>query len=186
MRDNGWIEDVMFRKSTYCALGFAAFLVFGGASLWENARIAIEPLRAEGEAAKTRQISPICFLNDYDEALRIAAQENKPALLFFMSRDCKFSQKMLDVAFADPSVEELAQEFVCVEVDMDDPANERLCENFEVVASPTVQFLSSYGVPLRKIASVQTSETLVAQMQAALASVAWRAAHLGENGKIMR
>ena len=176
----------MFKKTTFFKLGVAAFLIFGSVALWGERRVSSESTRANAAVGDDVQTERVEFLRDYDEAIKLAAAESKPLLVFFMTEDCKHSRRMLNSAFVDPGVERLAREFVCVELDMDDPNNEDVCEAFGVVSSPTALFLSSYGVALLRTTKEQSGESLRKQMQSALSTVAWRAAHLGEDGAIRR
>ena len=73
-------------------------------------------------------------------------------------------------------VENLTKQFVCVQIEVNDPKNEELCDQFDVVSTPTVQFIAVNGDPLQRVTSEQSGAELAAQMQAALTSIAWRAA----------
>ena len=176
----------MFKKTTFYKLGVAAVLIFGSVAFWGERRSSLDSTRANAAVETEVQTDRVEFLSDYDEAMRVAAAESKPALIFFMTKYCKHSQYMLRTSFTDPEVERLAREFVCVELDMDDPKNEEVCDAFDVVSSPTALFLSSYGVTLQRASKAQSGESLRKQMQSALTTVAWRAAHLGEDAAIRR
>ena len=176
----------MFKKTTFYTIGVAAFLAFLAASFWGTFFSASRPLRADALVEVDESPEGVVFLSNYDLAARRAAKENKPLLLFFMADDCQYSRRMLDVAFKDGEVERLSKEFVCVEIDMNDDDNDGVCRAFNVVASPTVQFISTYGAPLQRVSGAQSGERLGSQMQAALASVAWRAAQLGETNSVLR
>lgn len=163
-------------KKLLVAFGIAVFLFFGCFSLFEGRSLTNEPLRADAPNNPERVDERIVFLKDYDAALERARLENKPILVFFMASDCRFSVQMLRVAFVDPDVERMSRSFVCLEIDVNDPKNERLCDVFDVSATPTVQFVTSYGTPLQRVTRLQSGDELCNQMQIALTSVAWRSA----------
>lgn len=167
----------MNKKTIFSAAGLAVFLFFGCFSLFGGRNLTNEPLRANPPTSAEEANGRVEFFTDYDEALAIARRENKPALLFFMSEDCKYSRRMLHGAFVDPDVERLSRSFVCVEIDVNNPESDRICDVFDVDATPTVQFVTSYGVALQRVTRLQSGEELCDQMQIALTSVAWRTAH---------
>ncbi len=171
----------MNKKTIMSAAGLAVFLFFGCFSLWGERNLTNEPLRANPPTTAEETNGRVVFLTDYDEALAVARRENKPALLFFMSEDCKYSRRMLLGAFVDPDVERLSRSFVCVEIDVNDPESDRVCDVFDVDATPTVQFVTSYGVALQRVTRLQTGEELCDQMRIALTSVAWRSARTAED-----
>ncbi len=166
----------MVRKITFYALCAAGLIAVACLARWDDVKFPSETLRADVATDLDDGNSCVTFLTDYEEATERAIRERKPSLLFFMAKDCKFSSAMLNDAFTDPKVEKLARQFVCVEIDVADSRNEELCDEYNVDASPTVQFLTAEGTPLQRLTSVQTGEKLAEQMQAALTSVAWRSA----------
>ena len=93
---------------------------------------------------------------------------------------------MLAHAFVDPDVERFSKSFVCLEIDVNEPSNDRICDAFGVVATPTVQFVTSYGVPLQRVTKLQSGADLLGQMQIALTSIAWRTAQEPDEGTILR
>ena len=171
----------MNKKTIFSAAWIAAFLFFGCFSLLGERNLTNEPLRANPPSSVEDINERVVFLTDYDEALATARRENKPALIFFMSEDCKYSRQMLRNAFVDPDVERLSRSFVCVEIDVNDPESDRVCDVFDVAATPTVQFVTSYGVVLQRVTRLQTGEELCDQMQIALTSAAWRSAHTADD-----
>ena len=74
--------------------------------------------------------------------------------------------------FTEAAVAEVAERFVCIRVDADrEPA---IVQQFRVQGFPTVQFISSRGVPLNRVVGKQPADQFIAQMHAALQSVARR------------
>lgn len=132
------------------------------------------PAAAEGAsaAAGNRARGLLRFSSDYAGASRQATREGKPLLLFFTAEWCHFCHQMADEAFSNPQVQSLSNHFVCVLVDAD--AEPALCEQFQVTAFPTIQFISSRGVPLERLVGKKPGHQLMMAMQAALQNVARR------------
>ncbi len=172
----------MLRKLAFFGLSVATIVAFVCIAQKNESKYLSASLRADVAAETDLAQENVVFLTDYELAVGKAEKENKPALLFFMSKTCKHSVNMLNGAFASSRVEKLAKQFVCVQIDMNDPKNDDICDEFDVVASPTVQFVSASGVPLQRVAAEQTGEQLATQMQAALTSVAWHASRAEERG----
>ena len=181
----------MFRKLTFYALAIVAFTTYGGVSLWGELNYSTKTTRANvavesSEVATVVEPERVVFMTDVKSALAQASRGNKPVLIFFMADDCKYSRRMLTEAFQDSEVGRLSRSFVCVEVDMNDPDSAGICREYGIVASPTIQFVTSYGAPIQRVPSAQSSERLVALMRSALATVAWRAARSVETEKVWR
>ncbi len=87
---------------------------------------------------------------------------------------------MLEETFSNEEIARLSRQFVCVEIDVDAENGEKLCEEFDVDVSPTIQFATSRGVLLQRLTRNQPASLLERQMEAALTSVAWRAARVEE------
>lgn len=168
------------------AAALAACLFFGCFSLLGERDLTHESLRADTTSGAEESTGRVAFLTNYDEALALARRENKPLLLFFMANRCRYSRQMERNAFVDPEVERMAESFVCIEIDVNAPENERVCAAFGVDATPTVQFVTAYGAPLQRVTRLQSGDELCAQMQIALTSVAWRSAHTTEEKLLER
>ena len=150
------------------------------ASRWREPRFSADALVANVANDLNVERETVDFSTDFDEAMRRAEAENKPVLLFFMSKNCPHSQAMLDGAFSDEEIARLSRKFVCVEIDVNDETGEKISEEFGVNASPTIQFATSRGVLLQRLTRNQPAALLERQMEAALTSVAWRAARMEE------
>ncbi len=74
---------------------------------------------------------------DYDAALARAKAENKILFLKFRGRVCRACDKMERTTFRDPEVKKLLDGWICVEVDVDDSANEQIVKKFEVKGVPS-------------------------------------------------
>lgn len=147
----------------------AFFVIWNGlekrvSSARENERI---------EAAPVEKVQTAQFLSDYSLALKTAAREQKPLLLFFMESDCPFSRRMIDETFTDRDVAALCGAFCVVRIDLSRTESESIARQFDVAGSPTVQFLSAKGQPLRQISGFQTAEELKSRMETVLSTIAW-------------
>lgn len=127
---------------------------------------------AQTQASATPS-GPIQFVDGYMAGWQLARQTNKPMLLFFTASWCTYCHQMADEVFTQQAVADLAARFVCVRIDADvEPA---VCQQFRVQGYPTVQFVSPHGAPLNRVVGKQPAQQFIAQMQAALQSVARRA-----------
>ena len=129
--------------------------------------------RQVSEEPVDRNDKPVQFLNDYAKAQQIAFDENKPLLVYFMANDCVFSRQMTRDTFADPLFIKYADNFVCVQIDVNEKKAATLCEEFKIKGTPTIQFLSPSGIMLQRLTQPQPAKELVLQMQAVLYSIAW-------------
>ena len=150
------------------------------ASRWREPRFSSDALVANVANDLEVERETVEFSTDFDEATLRAETENKPLLLFFTAQNCPHSRAMLEGAFADAKIARLSRQFVCVEIDVNDENGEKICEEFGVNASPTIQFATSRGVLLQRLTRNQPASLLERQMEAALTSVAWRAARVEE------
>ncbi|MDO5565502.1 MAG: thioredoxin family protein, partial [Planctomycetia bacterium] len=79
----------------------------------------------------TEELSPL-FLTDYRTGLEQAREENKPILVYFMSKTCVFSSQMTRETLSDPKFRDFARNFVCVQIDTSLPSSEKLCEDLQI------------------------------------------------------
>ncbi|MCA9248357.1 MAG: thioredoxin family protein [Planctomycetales bacterium] len=131
-----------------------------------NGSLAVAP---NAQAAPLEADSSL-FLADYRQAFETARRENRLVLLFFTAEWCHYCHEMEEETFADPQIRQLAREFTCVRVDADQEA--KLCQQFQVTAFPTVQFVSPLGAPLRRMIGKQSADQLGGQMQEILGAMA--------------
>lgn len=89
------------------------------------------------------------FLYDYAEARRIAREEGRPLLVLFTNRDCPCCRYMLQHALHEPAAQEPLTQYVCVHVELETAP--QLCQQFRVQSFPTLQFLTSDGVAVRRV-----------------------------------
>ncbi len=149
----------------FCTLLAPLLTVASGCGDMQSPLMLIPPSRAESHNPEDLE-HRVDFVTNYAEALAEAGQSGKPLLVFFSTAECIYCSQMLEGAFRDQQVVQLAAEFVCVRVEAnDDP---EVCKDFHIEAFPTVQFVASDGVPLHRVLGKKEPETLASQMQAAL------------------
>ena len=111
----------------------------------------------------------LAFYQNYDEARQIALEQHKPMLLFFTTSTCVFSKRMLDSVFHEPDIRKLLEQFVLVRVDLSE--NEALWNDFHIKSSPTIQFISSNGILLRRVNGETKADLLSSQLNTTLQSL---------------
>jgi len=131
----------------------------------------VEPPEAASEAFEGKQPG-VAFYDDFSEARSIAVQEKKPMILFFYSPNCVFSRQMMQETFCDENVVRLSQEFVCVKID--ESRQRKMCEEYDVKGTPTIQFMNPQGILLQRLKAKKTSNEILLQMQIAIESLAAR------------
>lgn len=108
----------------------------------------------------------------FERGCQVSRAQQKPLLVFFTAGWCKYCHQMANEAFTQEAVVRLSRRFVCVLVDAD--AEPAVCRDFEVRHFPTVQFVSPSGVRLNRVTGKQPAQQLIAQMNAALNTIARR------------
>ena len=63
------------------------------------------------------QVGKVHFVSDPTTGFRLATEKNLPCLLFFTAEWCTYCHDMQETAFTNAAVGDLAQGFVCVEID---------------------------------------------------------------------
>ena len=110
------------------------------------------------------------FHSDFMEAVVLARQQRKPILLLLTAKNCLFSKQMLDTTFQSNVLRPFLQRFVLVNIDIND--DKEICRRLKIESTPTIQFISADGVPLRRINGAAKPEELIAQMNATLQTIA--------------
>ena len=114
----------------------------------------------------------ITFYNDFKTAQEAALKENKPMMLFFYAPNCIFSRQMLKETLHDQDVVKLSQQFICVRID--ESRERKMCEEYDVKGTPTVQFMNPQGILLQRLTAKKSANQLILQMQVAIESLAAR------------
>ena len=113
------------------------------------------------------------FLTAYEIAREKSRLTNKPMLVVFKTRWCRFSREMLRDSFTSRPVVDSSREFVCLLVDAQQQPD--LCEQLGTTnVYPTVLFVSPHGKLLYRAEGRRSSKQLVEHMNAALATTAAR------------
>ena len=112
--------------------------------------------------------SELQFVAGYTQGYEHAQQLGKPMMLFFTTKWCRFCREMEGDALKDSQVARLSKDFVCVTIDADEEST--VCHDFGVRGYPTVQFVSSNGLPLNRLVGRSTGGELAGQMHSALRS----------------
>lgn len=159
-----------------CGLSFFAFL-----ALWNSLEKRVLPAREDVKMTVSYPPPSVSFQTDYEKALKTAMERQQPLLLFFMESGCPFSQRMMNETFADQDVAALSEAYCLVQIDLSRPESESLARRFNVTGSPTLQFLSVKGMPLRQIAGFETADELKHQMDSVLCTIAWH-----ESNRLLR
>ncbi|MDR3182717.1 MAG: thioredoxin family protein [Planctomycetaceae bacterium] len=124
------------------------------------------------KTVSSEAVSPIDFIENRLEGLETAKKERKPALLFFAIPNNAGSQKMLETAFGDAEVRQLAKSFICIRIDgIQDSA---YCETLGVRGFPTVVLANSNGSEIQRLTGRQSPDQLAVQMHVVLQTVAMR------------
>ena len=89
--------------------------------------------------------SAIRFSNDVDEAIQRAREAGRPVFLEFFAVWCPVCRRMDSVTLLDPAVQEFADDFVWVKIDID--RNLSLAREWQVEATPTIFLLDEEGLP---------------------------------------
>src|SRR5215469_10283568 len=126
-------------------------------------------VRQSTEAGRARGID---FVAGYEPGYQAARRQQKPMMIFFTAQWCTYCRQMANEAFLQEVVVSLSRQFVCVLVDAD--AEPAACREFGVRSFPTIQFVSARGVRLNRLVGKQPPQELIAQMQAALETLARR------------
>lgn len=80
---------------------------------------------------------------DYEDALKLAKEDNKIVLIMFSSPTCKVCKYMKNKVYTDSSVAEYMNEhFVCVEIDTNDNPDSK---KFKTLGTPNYFFLKATG-----------------------------------------
>ena len=118
-----------------------------------------------------KQLGGLHFVNDPSMGYQLASQQGLPCLMFFTANWCTYCHDMEETAFRDPTVETLAEGFVCIMVDADREPG--LCQKFAVSGFPTIQFIAADGRILHRLVGRQTASSLATGMRAASQRFAW-------------
>ncbi|UCC68440.1 MAG: thioredoxin family protein [Armatimonadota bacterium] len=124
-----------------------------------------EPEVKTGPTQSPEQTASIAWSYDYQAALALAKEQNKPLMVDVFATWCKPCQMLDEEVFSRPDVAESSQNFVCVKLDGD--KNPDLREKLGVTGYPTVVFLSPDGRALRRSRGLVPYSVMLREMAAA-------------------
>jgi thiol:disulfide interchange protein len=117
----------------------------------------------------TIEIKPY-FHSDFNEAVATAQQQKKPLLLLFTAKNCIFSKQVLDTTFQSDVINPFLQRFILVNIDINE--QKEISRRLNIDSTPTIQFLSTEGIPLQRVNGAAKPEDLIAQMNSTLHTIA--------------
>jgi len=158
----------------YVLVCLALVLCVSGVSRYHRNEASTIPLLPQSATVDTTwsggiDIKP-CFYNDFTEAAMFARQQRKPFLVLFTAKNCLYSKQMLDTTFQSDVLKPFLQRFILVNIDINE--QKEICRRLNIDSTPTIQFISSEGVPLQRINGVAKPEDLIAQMNLTLLTIA--------------
>lgn len=104
------------------------------------------PVDEEASASDEEDGGEIEWISDYDEGRRQAKADGKPALIDFGAAWCPPCQDMDREAWPDARIVELAEQFVCIKIDLD--KDRTTPTKYGVRNVPTVLFLGPDGAEI--------------------------------------
>jgi len=110
------------------------------------------------------------FHRDFNEAVETARQQKKPILLLFTAKNCVYSKQMLDSTFQSDVIQPFLQRFVLVNIDINE--QKEISRRLNIESTPTIQFLSTEGIPLQRVKGAAKPEDLIVQMKSTLQTIA--------------
>jgi len=109
------------------------------------------------------------FHSNFTEAVTVARQQKKPILLLFTAKNCIYSKQMLETTFQSDVLKPFLQRFILINIDINE--QKEICRRLNIDSTPTVQFLSTEGIPLQRINGAAKPEDLIAEMKTTLHTI---------------
>jgi thiol:disulfide interchange protein len=132
-------------------IGIGAALAVGGVLAWRlshHAWLGLPLLVLGGWAwvnAATLPADDSDWLTDFGQAQDLAKQQGKPLLVDGWAKWCTACLELSKVTFKDPAVRKRLESFVRVKLDMDQPANQPLWDQYSIPGLPWVAFFAPDG-----------------------------------------
>ncbi|MDZ4859084.1 MAG: thioredoxin family protein [Candidatus Hydrogenedentes bacterium] len=143
------VAEPTSRTGLYIGVGIAVAVLLGLIAipllLGGQSTPATSPTASAPEApAEVIEAPPIDWLTSFEAAVSRANEDGSPVLLFFYSGSAASPEvtQMDDYVWSDPSVRNLAKDWVCARVDVD--SEPELEEQFELSRLPTTVLTSYY------------------------------------------
>ncbi len=109
------------------------------------------------------------FKGTYDEALELAAKQNKPIFIKTYTDWCYYCKKMDKKTMVDEKiVRTLNEQFITLAINMEAEAGLELDEKFNISAYPTLLVIGSDGKMLAKLVGYHKALELQAELEKAL------------------
>ena len=128
-----------------------------------------QPISTHSNWQEVMEIEPY-FHSDFVEAVTSARQQKKPILLLFTAKNCLYSKQMLETTFQSDILKPFLQRFVLVNIDINE--EKEICRRLNIDSTPTIQFISSEGVPLQRFNGAAKPEDLIVHMNSTLQTIA--------------
>jgi len=113
---------------------------------------------------KYTYISGMMWYKKYDEGQAVAAEQDKPVMVYFWAIWCKFCRTLHEDVYPDAEISKiLGEDFVLVAVDLDE--NKTDAQRFGVQYPPYLIFLDSQGKVLRADPGFMSKEQLLAVLK---------------------
>jgi len=93
-------------------------------------------------AAQETKEKKISWITEYPDAMKLAKEQGKPALIFFHAPWSQPSRLMLSNVWAQPNIIASSDKFICISIDVD---SNHFDTNLSVKTYPTVIFADSLG-----------------------------------------
>ncbi|MGB6976567.1 MAG: protein-disulfide reductase DsbD, partial [Gammaproteobacteria bacterium] len=148
---SGW--EKLWKGIGFLMLIYGVLLIFGAARGNSDPLkpLAISPFSSELHAATTEfTFQPVKTVAELQQALALAKQQNRPALVDFYADWCTSCKIMAKQTFADPRVQKALNHFVVLQANITDnnENDQALLQQFGVIAPPTVLFYNPTGEEL--------------------------------------
>jgi thioredoxin-related protein len=113
---------------------------------------------------------PVYFIENYLQGLKIAKQDSRLILIFFMLPNSDVSQRMMETIFGDKEIKRLSNRFVCIKVDGSQETE--FCKSININGFPTILFMNPNGEELQRLTGKLTPDRLAVQMHLMLQTAA--------------
>ena len=145
-----------------------------GSSLWKVVLIVVAVLvliivlNNRTPSPEEPDTPAVVWHDDYAGAIRLAQEQNKPALLAFHAEWCASCQQMKRTAYHDPAVIEAVKDFIPIIVDTD--KQESLAQQYGITFLPTYIVTDPRGVETDRFVGFFSPSDFIGQLKIALAA----------------
>lgn len=126
--------------------GGKTYFILAGADR-EQTRLAVETLKDDVLEYIPKQ--PIKWMDNLDEALQIAKEEEKLVYIDFYTDWCRYCMNMDEETYTDPRIIALlTEEYIPVKLNREYPENEDIVKQYNIYGQPVEVVIDSEGTPL--------------------------------------